>query len=250
MAWGWLDWVSFGAGVTAAMAGLALFGFALDEKLWQPKRIKAKRGAELHDPLDVHFLVPSRSQRTIQFAAQDDREHLLNEIVLSPKFVTLIELRLHPRTRFVTSAILFGCVHDDRDKAALEQKPRPVKLIDIYGQGQLELESEIDRAVGRKTNSRHEYQWNKEIRWNPSAVIVIGIEIETRAKGRYVFRTSLIGDETQSTTELTIRVEDESTCTLRCVNGDHERHEVAAVFRGRLLSAEEHPNLAMGGEAQ
>src|SRR5579864_1065078 len=107
--WGWPEWLTFAGVTTAALTGLALALSEFDNRFCAPKRRKARRVEELNDPIDAHFLVPPASQRVIQYAEQDGREHLLAEIVLRPNTTTLVEFRLHPRTRFATSSFLFGC---------------------------------------------------------------------------------------------------------------------------------------------
>jgi hypothetical protein len=235
--WGPTDWTAFISVIVAALTGVALVYIEIDKKFFATRRLRLLRERELNDPVDIHFLVPPRSQRTVEYAEQDDREHLLYEIILAPLASTIVEVRIQPRTRFVTDTFLFGCAHDDADLIAKELKPCPMELIDIYGQGHIRPNSRPGETPGHVINSRLQYRWNHEIKWNALTTLVLGIRIKTNATGTYVWETRFVGDEAESLKTLTIRVESQEGLLLNCVNGEHERHTIRPALRGTPLSS-------------
>jgi hypothetical protein len=234
--WGPSDWIAFSSVIAAAVTGIGLVCIEIDKRIFGPRRHKLQRERELNDPVDINFLVPPLSQRIIEYARQDDREHLLYEVSLKPYTSTVVELRIHPRIHFVTDAFLFGCFHDDADLTVKEQKPRPMELIDVYGQGYVRPNSRPGETPGHVINSRLQYRWNYEMKWNSLTTLIVGIRINTREEGTYIWETRFIGNETESVKNLTIRVVTEEGILLKCVNGEHERHSIAAIFRGTPLT--------------
>ena len=180
--------------------------------------------------LSIHFLVPPKSHRQIDYAVQDNREHLLYEIILPPKTTRTIELRIHPRTVFATSGLLFGCDSDDGDQLSLDQKPRPRDLVDVYGQGFLPRNLQVNVTEGHRINARRQYRWSRNLTWNASSTIIIGIQIDTKNIGSYVWRVVFLGEDFETTKFLKMRVEEQKYQTMKCANGDHERHMVAPIL--------------------
>jgi len=233
--WGSGEWLTFGVIALTLLTAAVGACLQLEFQIFSPRRQRFKREEELNDPVDMHFLVPPLSQRRIEYAQQDDREHLLSELLLAPNTSTLVELRLHPRTRFVTTEFLFGCV-DDPEGLVTSRKPRPVELIDVYGQGHITPNSRPNETPGHVINSRLEYRWNYERKWNGLTTLILGIRIETDEEGRYLWHTTLIGDEAETVKELVIHVTKRNDLFLNCVNGEHERHSVIPAFRGTSRS--------------
>jgi len=233
--WGTGEWLVFGVILLTLIAALAGVYLQLNEQFWHPRRERQKRTEQLNDPIDVSFLVPERSQRAIDYAIQDDEEHLLNEIILPPDSTTLVELRLHPRTKFATTHLTLGC-RDDGSFMMRSQKPYPVKLVDVYGQALIEP-NRGRLPAGHAMNSRIQYRWNREIRWDGHSTVVIGVEIKTRREGRYILDVIIVGKEIEKTYELVIRVEkqvclkERHTQLLRCINGDHAGHTIDPIFQ-------------------
>jgi hypothetical protein len=228
--WGLTDWAAFVAVIIAAITGLALVIREIDKWLWEPKRSKAKRVTELDDPIDIHFLLPPASQRKVEYAKQDNREHLFCDIVLPCNRETIVELRINPKIKFVSTSFLFGCYHDDADQTAKERKPRPIQLLDPYGQGILPTMCIPGVTPGHTINARYEYRWNQEIRWN-YLTIILGVKIKTFAVGEYRWRVYLLGDEKEIVLDdLRIKVTNRDAFQMECVNQDHEPHRIDAVL--------------------
>jgi hypothetical protein len=227
--WGWPDWLTFAGIMTAALTGIALTWNEIDKRFRAPQRSKQKRDEELNDPIDLHFLVPEHSQRSIEYAVQDDAEHLLNAVIIPPSAKTLLELRLHPKTKFVTTHLIFGC-HDDGTATARQEKPHPIRLVDVYGQGLIEPGSQPGVTAGHVVNSRFQYRWNHDLKWDGHSSIIIGIQVESHSIGEYMFFVMLVGDELEKWEDLIIRVEKPSSAMLICANGDHSRHSIRPIF--------------------
>jgi hypothetical protein len=231
--WGGGEWLTFAVIALTLLISIGIFWLAADAQWCAPRRAARRRFAELNDPVDFHFLGPPRTQRQIEYAKQDEREHLFYEIVLKPETFTVIELRIHPRTRFLTTAFLFGCEYDEADENARDEIPCPVQIIDVYGQGIIQKDAMPNFTSGHILNKRNQYRWNQEIRWNALTTLIIGILMRTARVGTYKFFMYLIGDEAEHKKELTIRVEETNEVNLRCVNDKHERHNVEATFLGK-----------------
>lgn len=234
--WGLTDWAAFVAIIIAAITGLALVIREIDKWVWEPKRSETKRSAALNDPVDIHFLIPPTSQRKVEYAKQDNREHLLYDIVLPCNRETVVELRIHPKIKFISTSFLFGCYHDDADQIAKERKPRPIQLVDSCGQGILPTICIPGVTPGHTINARYEYRWNQEIRWN-YLTIILGIKIKTFDPGEYQWRVHLMGDENEIVLEdLHIKVTDSAQLQMQCVSQDHERHPVDAVLEREAIN--------------
>jgi hypothetical protein len=230
--WGATDWIAFISVIAAALAGILLIVMELEKRFLAPKRLSLKREAELNDPIDVHFLVPPLSQGDrIEYAEQDGREHLLYDVFLPPHSETIVELRINPKIRFVSTSFLFGCLHDEEDRSSRERKPRPIQLVDSYGQGILSPDAVPGETLGHVTNARHEYRWNQEIRWN-YLTIIIGVQIKTFCSGEYLWQVRLMGEEKEviKDTDLSVIVTEDAGRLLQCVNQEHEGHSVAPIL--------------------
>jgi hypothetical protein len=160
--WGATDWIAFISVIAAALAGILLIVIELEKRFLAPKRLSCKREAELNDPIEVHFLVPPLSQGDrIEYAKQDGKEKLLYDVFLLPHSETIVELRINPKIRFVSTSFLFGCLHDEEDRSSRERKPRPIQLIDSYGQGILSPTAVPGETPNHVINARYEYRWNQ-----------------------------------------------------------------------------------------
>jgi hypothetical protein len=227
--WGSGEWLTFGVIALTLLMATAVAYLQVDFQIFSPQRQRRRREEELNDPIDFHFLIPERSQRSIEYAAQDDEEHLLNEIIIPPDTTTLVELRLHPKIKFVTTHLIFGC-SDDGTASSRQRKPHPIRLADVYGQGLIESGSQPRVTAGHVVNSRFQYRWNHELRWDGHSSIIIGVQIDSHATGEYIFSVMLVGDELEKSKELIMRVEKPSNAMLICANGDHSRHSIATIF--------------------
>jgi hypothetical protein len=233
--WGDGEWLMCGLIAATLLISAGILWLAIDAQFFAPKRNTRRRAAELNDPLDLHFLVPERSQRAIDYASQDNDEHLLNEIILPPHAKSLVEFRLHPRAKFVTTHLIFGC-RDDGSFTARVNKPHPVRMIDVYGQAIIELHKGRFLPDGHVINSRYQYRWNHEIKWDGHSTIIIGVEIQTNEIGRYLWEVTAVGEEINKVYEMNIRVENQvipenrKTQMLRCANGDHSGHLIEPSF--------------------
>jgi hypothetical protein len=237
--WGAGEWLNFGIISLTLLVSVGILYFEYRANISLPKQRLQQRKEELYDPIDIHFLVPSETQRLIHYAKQDDRDHLLNEVILRPHTTNLVEIRIHPRARFRTTHFLFGAVYDDADSQARAKVPRPIELVDVYGQGLLEPGAKPNETHGHVINSRLQYRWNQELRWDAKTTIVVGIKIKTEDIGCYTWRITLVtgDDEDDIVRDLIVRVEEESDSVLRCVFGDHELHPVTPLFDVSTASA-------------
>ncbi len=227
--WGSGEWLTFGVIALTLLVAAAVAYLQVDFQIFAPQRHRLRREEELNYPIDLHFLIPERSQRSVEYAEQDDDEHLLNEIILPPRAKTLVELRLHPKTKFITTHLIFGC-HDDGSVTSRHKKPRPIRLVDVYGQGLIEPGSRPAITAGHVVNSRFQYRWNHELRWDGHSSIIIGIECKTHDVGQYRFHTILVGDELEKEMELIMHVTEPGCAMLICANGAHSRHSITPIF--------------------
>jgi hypothetical protein len=234
--WGSGEWLTFGVIALTLLVAAAVAYLQMEFQVFSPRRQRRRREEELNDPIDLHFLIPERSQRSIEYAEQDDEEHLLNEIIIPPDTKTLVELRLHPKTKFVTTYLLFGCL-DDGSAISRQRKPHPIRLADVYGQGLIEPNSQPWVTAGHVVNKRFQYRWNNYLRWDGHSSIIIGIEIVSHAIGEYTWHVTLVGDELEKSKELVMRVEEPSGAMLICANGDHSRHSIAPIFERKAALA-------------
>ena len=221
------EWTVFGIIVATLLFTASLVIFEIDKRCWEPRRKKNQREKTLSKAVDVRFLIPMLNQgRVISYATQDSEEHHTDEIVLRPHTETLVELWITSHTSFRTAHLTFGSYHYDNDSFARDRKPRPVRIMDTYGQFIIPKDCEPNVTPGHGINDRHQYRWNQDLRWTPHSTIIIGVLIKTFVEGIFRWQMYFAGDELDKPFELLIRVEKSHTRFLICSKEGHNLHRI------------------------
>jgi hypothetical protein len=112
-------WSITGA-VAAIIGAVMVIVFGVYEFVWQPMR----RRRRLKRPVKAWFHIPSLTQRRISYAAQDNRPHFVEELILAANSVTEVEFLFIPSLTFLSSEIYFGCDDGDVTKRPIIQSYR------------------------------------------------------------------------------------------------------------------------------
>jgi len=232
---GWLmvegPWTIAGTviGACILVATLFLIVTTLIEWVRPGRRLKAL----IADPADVQFLIPSRA-RGCDHAIQDERNHLVTQLILPPNSDTLVEIRIAPRHTFETHTLQFGTPYTEGDEEGYERKPRALSYLNPF------IAVGVDRAgvpgetPGHKINTHGYYQLEMPWYWNPQTIRVIGLKVRTRSKGTYEWQTVLAGADFVAFKKLSIVVTN-LPLRMNCINPAHEAHDILPILNRRPL---------------
>ena len=220
-------WTIAGAigALLSLVVAIAVFWLTVNATFLLPRRRETARQQALANPADVYFLIPRHSERSVDFAEQDDFEHWVEEVILPSNSTRLLEVRIAPRIDFSTYALQFGCFDDEQNAKA--KKPIPVAMVRVFAKKGLNIVSRPDDTLGHSITSHDFYQIDEDRQWNRTTR-VIGLSIETKDPGTYRFLIYFMGPEAEAEkSDLSIRVEDETREGLRCIKDDHPRHRIS-----------------------
>jgi hypothetical protein len=185
-----------------------------------------KRRRKLKRPFDAYFLITSLGRFPLNYVQQDDREHLVKELVVPPNSEIPIQIVLEPRLSFMEREIYFGCTESLVDKG----KPYAAEYFVPF----------LRKGVRRKPDAanpghytdyngfyhvRENYLYTKDTR-------VIGFKLVTRETGTYPAQIYTVTDDARGRADLVIRVEPaRATTKMRCYRKGHRRCFVAPARR-------------------
>jgi hypothetical protein len=199
--------------IAAIFSGLSLF------TLWYINFVRPKRRSrELKAAADPFFLVPSRSQHDCDYARQDDEEHILKELSVSPNTDIIIDFIIKVKSAISYSELSIGFMGD------LDKTPYATKYHNRYvsiGRGR-----EIDPALENSDDfvDKHLY-YHRRVSRSISAgtVLSLAFSIKTRGAGLYPLRFLFISDEPLGEgATLFLTVEETPSVVLRCVESTHK----------------------------
>lgn len=171
---------------------------------------KRKKKELMRNPCEVHFLIPDIKRTELGYVKQDEKEHLVDEIVLPANPKVPVEVWIKPKINYYQTEYYFEC------EGELEGKPRPVKYYNPFV-------VEGRKEATPRENSNHYidhhlyYHVRKKGYRVENEVYVSGFIIETRKEGRYKAQLLIHTHEGLGKAELWIRVEDKPKSKMKCV---------------------------------
>ena len=190
--------------MVSGLCGAAAFSVVTYTQIVRPW-VRRRR---LTRPFRAYFVIPPRQKSELDNVVQDDRVHLVKEIVVRSHSEVAIEIVLFPKLRFVQQEIYFGC-----EQGGVAEKPCPFEYFSsfvrqgIRGTGKPDKGHYIDDDGLYHVRESHLYV-NDPRR--------IGFKVKTKKSGIYPAQVFVVADEARGkTTGLTIKVEDRPS--TKCV---------------------------------
>ena len=163
----------------AALTGVISIGVIA--RRWWVRRKDYKEFEELlNKPFETHFLIPSKEKYRIKYAEQDEKEQLVDELIIPPNTEDVIFLWIKPRISVELGERYFGFeVEGNRKKKpeiryynpfAIEQSRVPDYYIDWHGYYHL---------IGLP---------REQSLWREGEVYVPSFKIRTYDEGNYTFQ--------------------------------------------------------------
>lgn len=222
-------WTIYGTIMTGIilLISVGILVAAIDTEFFAPKRRRRKRHAILEEPADVHFFITSTRHRHIDYAEQDEQEHILRDITLQSHSEHTVELHIKPRTDFTSTSTIFGCEHPD-----LANRPAPLEFDNpIVVKGDMK-HGIPGKDPGHNILHHKHYQYSRLMHWNPGTHIIWGFKIKTEGPGVFQMALYFCGGEVEGKAELKIRVEDKAPIRMTCVMPGHDLHQIRPIFNG------------------
>jgi hypothetical protein len=204
----------------ATFVGVVSCGLIIYVNIIRPRRRRAK----LAHPVDAYFLIADQRHHDCEYAAQDDEEHRVKEIVVSSNSEVIVDLVLDPKISFISNTILFGCLGDSATKPyAVEYLNRFVEI----GSGK-RVNPECDDTK-HIIDKHHLYHVRDDPRpWSLGVCGAIGFKLKTTVPGTYPVLIGFLGDDTGGEAlGLTITVEDAPKTPMRCILVEHRKRPCA-----------------------
>ena len=194
-------------GVTLTALGLILAVWLAFGRPW-------RRTRKLTKPCDVRFVIRERGRRHLPHFEQDDKRHIVDELVLPSQSVVEIEFGFKPKVPIYVQQIALGCEGDP------DNKPFIVQVSDQF------TEANVPKwwLPGEDGHSRDIYKhwhWVRNTRYSVGTHRVITLKVRTGGSGKYPFKVSFFTDEVEGKGQLKLIVEDEPKTRVRCRADGH-----------------------------
>ena len=105
------------------------------------------RQYKLKNPVEIHFLIPRKDHWRVNYAKQDEREHLVDELVLPSNSSCLVLMWYKPKINYHENERYFEC------SGNLKTKPRAIKVFNPFV-----IEGK-QRKGSPKTDENHYRDW-------------------------------------------------------------------------------------------
>jgi hypothetical protein len=195
----------------AILAGGTLVAYLIVE-LAKP----AWRQWRLRHPCKVYFNIMTPKEGEVPYVLRDSRGHFLKELVLPPNTETEIELIYVPKVPFFESELNFGCESD------VEGKPYAIERFIRYpmpGKGKAHWIPGTDET---DTLDRHKfYHVIRNKPRNTGTHFIVGFKLKTEVVGVFPTKLYFLTNEREGSADLTIRVEERPTTSMKCAVKSH-----------------------------
>ena len=191
-------------------------------------------------PGTASFIIPSSLHYVCDYALQNELEHIVQTIVLSPNSEFMVDLILRPSLGFDTTETAFGCDYDllgyDYDLFAKPYAFEYCSKFIVAGHRRNVIPGFHDR-YDDYIDKHHYYHTVENSRFNAGDVKAMGFKIRTLCAGTYnmkiFFSGSTVSGEFRG---LTIVVSDAMPDLMRCVDPNHQQRDCAVRIRPRMAS--------------
>jgi|SRR5262245_57001392 len=206
----WPHW----AIISAFCSGLAL-AVLIYVQILRPRirRLRLKR------PVKAYFIITSRDRFELAYVEQDDRQHLVRELVVPANSEITVQILLIPKLTFLQREIYFGCDEslNSKEKPYATEWFNPFVLKGVRRSGKPDADH-----PGHYTDYNGFYHAREDHLYTTDHR-AIGFKLVTGAVGIYHAQVYLVTDEVRGRADLVIRVEQPPTTKMRCRQKSHWR---------------------------
>jgi len=217
------------AAIAAALAAIAawpwamfstVFGGAVFLMVLHTQFIRPwRRRRKLRHPFKAHFVITARNRFELSYAQQDDKDHIVKELVVPPNAKIPVQILLEPKVSFMEREIYFGC----EESLADEGKPQATEYFVPFVREGVRRSGKPDaQHPGHYTDYHGFYHVRQDYLYTNDARIV-GFMLETKSTGTYPAQVYTVGDEVRGRADLTIKVEQPVQTKMRCESKTHRK---------------------------
>jgi len=177
----------------------------------------AWRRHQLRHPCHVYFNIMRPNEGDVPYVQREGKSHHLKELVLPPNYETEIELIYLPKLAFFESEIAFGCEIDNPDG-----KPYAFECFHRFampGKGKAHWIPGVDEG---HTLTRHKfYSITRNKPRNTGTHFIVGFKFRTEKVGVFPMKLYFLTNEIEGSADLTVRVEERPTTSMKCYVKEH-----------------------------
>ncbi|HEC93243.1 MAG TPA: hypothetical protein ENI51_09670 [Candidatus Atribacteria bacterium] len=217
-----MDWISIIRAIISVVGAIgailaAIFAFRYGKKSIelvkeQLKIIKREKPAEGEGEIEkLGFLIPDRVRHKVSYAKQDNREHLVKDLILPPNKEVTIMLWIKPKSNYTVEDNYFGCEGD------YDKKPEPIAYFNPFV-----LRGKI-KEITPEENEHHYidhhkyYHVKSKQEFTRDEVYVKGYKIQTHDEGGYIAKYIIRTPNRVKEHKLKIKVSGKKGEKMKCL---------------------------------
>jgi hypothetical protein len=178
------------------------------------------RRKKLLRPGSIYFVIPDKRQE-LEYINQDNRTHIVTELVLPARQRVQIQLSFEPKLHFEVIDLQFTFTGGD-----LEKKPRVVEYFNPFVRVGKRRAGSPANDESHYINQEYGYHIRESRIFSVNNTVAYGYWIETLDPGTYTASMVFVGDEVEGILELTVRVEEAPNSEMTCAYKQHKNCKI------------------------